>query len=94
MTHDSRTTPSKLDCALPTLHPKHSSARGAITRIRYTCHRALDSSTVYVCQLFYLTRLIGSFRRSSKEGVVVLLALECDAFYLDKFTRLFRFDPG
>ena len=33
MTHEFRTTPSKLDCALPTLHPKHSNARGAIIMI-------------------------------------------------------------
>ena len=33
MTHEFRTTPSKLDCALPTLHPKHSNARGAIIRV-------------------------------------------------------------
>ena len=32
MTHEFRTTPSKLDRALPTLHPKHSNARGAIIR--------------------------------------------------------------
>ena len=34
MTHEFRTTHSKLDCALPTLHPKHSNTRGAIIRVR------------------------------------------------------------
>ena len=34
MTHDFRTTPSKLDCALPTLHPKNSNVRGAIISVR------------------------------------------------------------
>ena len=29
MTHEFRTTPSKLDSALPKLHPKHSNAQGA-----------------------------------------------------------------
>ena len=33
MTHEFRTTPSKLDCALPTLHPKHSNTRGAIISV-------------------------------------------------------------
>ena len=32
MTHEFRTTPSKLDCAFPTLHLKDSHARGAIIR--------------------------------------------------------------
>ena len=34
MTHEFMTTPSKLDCALPMLHPEHSNARGAIIRVR------------------------------------------------------------
>ena len=34
MTHELRTTPSKLDCALSTLHPKHSNARGEMIRLR------------------------------------------------------------
>ena len=33
MAHEFRTTPSKLDCVLPTLHPKHSNAQGAIIRL-------------------------------------------------------------
>ena len=28
--HEFMTAPGKLDCALPTLHPKHSNTRGAI----------------------------------------------------------------
>ena len=28
------TTPSNLDCALSTLHPKHSNAQGAIIRLK------------------------------------------------------------
>ena len=44
MSHEFRTTPSKLDCALPTLHPKHSNARGAINRVGYgpDGHRAIS----------------------------------------------------
>ena len=32
LSHEFMTTPSKLDHALPTLHPKHSNAQGAIIR--------------------------------------------------------------
>ena len=34
LSHEFMTTPSKLDYALPTLHPKHSNARGPIIRVR------------------------------------------------------------
>ena len=34
MTHEFRTTPSKLECVLLTLHLQHSDAPGAIIRIR------------------------------------------------------------
>ena len=49
LSHEFMTTPSKLDCALPTLHPKHSNTRGAIIRIRDTgCVRVQCSIRVRV----------------------------------------------
>ena len=34
MTGEFRTTPSRLDCALPAPHPEHSNARGARIRVQ------------------------------------------------------------
>ena len=53
MTHEFRTTPSKLDCALPTLHPKHSNAGGEMISVRDRVrvrirHEWLDSIRVWV----------------------------------------------